>query len=94
MKGTPMEPHAYRRPANGGQSCEVCGSLPGAEIHLLALPGMEEAEREREEARGITQRMELEGRMRKVKADISEKAGEMERNSPLFHGTGNNPTLF
>ena len=89
-----MEPHAYMRPARGGQSCEVCGSLPGATVHLLALPGMEEAEREREEARSITQRMELEERMRTVKADVSEKAGEMERNSPLFHGTGSNPTLF
>jgi len=89
-----MEPHAYRGPARGGQSCEVCGSLPGAAIHLLALPGMEEAEREREEARGIRQRMELEERMRAVKADISEKAGEMERNAPLFFGTGDNPALF
>lgn len=89
-----MEPHAYRRPARGEQSCEVCGSLPGAEVHLLALPGMEEAEREREEARCIMQRMELEERMRTVKADVSEKVGEMERNSPLFHGTGSNPTLF
>ena len=89
-----MEPHAYRRPARGGQSCEVCSSLPGAVVHLLALPGMEETEREREEARGITRRMELEERMRQVKADISEKTGEMERNSSLFHGTGSNPTLF
>jgi hypothetical protein len=55
---------------------------------------MEEAEREREEARGIRQRMELEERMRAVKADISEKAGEMERNAPLFFGTGDNPALF
>jgi hypothetical protein len=55
---------------------------------------MEEAEREREEAKGIMERMELEERMRTVKADISEKAGEMERNSPLFHGKGSNPTLF
>jgi hypothetical protein len=89
-----MQSHPYKRPARGGQSCEVCGSLPGAVVHLLALPGMEEAEREREEARGIKRRMELEERMRTVKADISEKAGEIERNSPLFHGTGSNPTLF
>ena len=89
-----MEPHAYRRPARGGQSCEVCGSPPGAVVHLLALPSMEEAEREREEARGLMERMELEERMRTVKADISAKAGEMERNTPLFSGTGENPTLF
>jgi hypothetical protein len=55
---------------------------------------MEKAERERKTARGSTERMELEERMRTVKADISEKAGEMERTSPLFHGTGSNPTLF
>lgn len=89
-----MEPHGYRRPARGRQRCEVCASLPGATVHLLALPGMEDAEQEREEARGIAQRMELEARMRTVKADVSEKAGEMERNSPLFHGTGSNPALF
>jgi len=89
-----MQSHPYRRPAKGGQSCEVCGALPGAVVHLLALPSMEEADREREEARGLMQRMELEETMRTVKADISAKAGEMERNSPLFHGTGSNPTLF
>jgi hypothetical protein len=55
---------------------------------------MEAAEMEREEARGFMDRMELEERMRTVKADISAKAGEIERNSPLFHGTGINPTLF
>jgi hypothetical protein len=89
-----MQSHTYRRPAKDGQSCEVCRALPGAVVHMLALPSMEEADREREEARGLMQRMELEERMRTVKADISAKAGEMERNSPLFHGAGSNPTLF
>jgi len=83
-----MQSHTYRRPARGGQSCEVCGSLPGAVVHLLALPGMEAVEMEGEEARGLMERM------RTVKADISAKTGEMERNAPLFYGTGNNPTLF
>jgi hypothetical protein len=55
---------------------------------------MEEADREREEARGLMQRMEIEETMRAVKADISAKAGEMERNAPLFFGTGDNPSLF
>ncbi len=89
-----MESHPYRRPAKGGQSCEVCGALPGAVVHLLALPSMEEADREWEEARGLMQRMELEEVMRTPKADISAKTGEMERNAPLFFGTGDNPTLF
>lgn len=82
-----MQSHAYRRPARGGQPCKVCGSLPGAVVHLLALPGMETAEMEREQARGLTERMELEERMRTVKADISGKTGEMKRNAPLFYGT-------
>jgi hypothetical protein len=55
---------------------------------------MEEADREREEARGLMQRMELEEVMRTPKADISAKAGEMERNAPLFYGTGDHPVLF
>ncbi len=58
------------------------------------MPGMEAAEMEREEARGLTERMKLEERMRTVKADVSARAGEMERNAPLFYGTGNSPTLF
>jgi hypothetical protein len=89
-----MQPHPYRRPARGGQSCEVCGSLPGASVHLLVLPGMETAEMEREQARGLMEQMELEERMRTVKADISAKVGEMERNSPLFYGTGDYTVLF
>ncbi len=60
----------------------------------MELPGIEAAEMEREEARGLMERMELEERMRTVKADISAKAREMERNAPLFCGTGSNPTLF
>jgi hypothetical protein len=55
---------------------------------------MEAAEIEREEARGLMEGMELEERMRKVKADISAKTGEMERNAPLFFGTGDHPVLF
>jgi hypothetical protein len=55
---------------------------------------MEEADREREEARDLMERMELEEQMRTVKGDISAKAREMERNAPLFYGTGDNPALF
>jgi len=58
-----MEPHTYKRPTRGGQSCEVCGSLPCAVVHLLALCSMEEAEREKREARGLTEWMEPEERI-------------------------------
>ena len=37
---------------------------------------------------------ELSAKLREPKADVSAKAGEMERESPLFFGTGDNPSLF
>lgn len=88
-----MNDHAYRRPASG-TACEICGAGPGAMVHLLPLPMMETAEREREEAKAMMQRLELEEQMRRPIADVSRKAGEIERNSPLFFGTGDNPGLF
>lgn len=36
---------------------------------------------------------QLTAKMREPK-DVSRKAGEMERESPLFFGTGDNPSLF
>jgi len=89
-----MEPHAYRRPARGGQSCEVCGQLPGASVHILAFAGMEAADREAEEARQQAEAAELTARLLEPMGSIDAKAGEMERNAPLFFGTGDNPALF
>ena len=37
---------------------------------------------------------QLTAKMREAKAYVSRKAGEMERESPLFFGTGQNPSLF
>lgn len=88
-----MKDHAYRRPTFG-TSCEVCGAGPGATVHLLPLPMMETAEREREESKAMMQRLELEEQMRRPLGDVSRKAGEIERNSPLFFGSGDNPGLF
>jgi hypothetical protein len=55
---------------------------------------METAEQEREEAKAMMQRLELEEKMRRPIADVSRMVGEIERNSPLFFGTGDNPGLF
>lgn len=49
---------------------------------------------ERMEAERNQQRAELEDLMRKPLGSVSKAAGEMERNSPLFYGTGDNPNLF
>jgi hypothetical protein len=49
---------------------------------------------ERMEAEREQQREDLEAEMRKPLGSISDAAGGMERDSPLFYGTGSNPTLF
>jgi hypothetical protein len=49
---------------------------------------------EREQARIEAEAEELIAEMRRPLADISAKAGRMERDSPLFYGTGENPNLF
>jgi hypothetical protein len=49
---------------------------------------------DREQARAEAEGEALTEILRQPKKDISSKAGEMERESPLFFGTGYNPTLF
>ena len=89
-----MQPHAYIRRARPDQPCLICGQLPGAAIHAAALPGMESADTDRAAARQLAEAEELTAILRTPKADISAKAGQIERESPLFFGTGANPTLF
>jgi hypothetical protein len=60
----------------------------------IELPGMEGSDQAAAEALAIAQAEELSEIMRTAKADISGRAGELERNSPLSYGTGENPTLF
>ena len=74
------------------QYCAKCGKGSGATIHLGDL--FEGTDEEREKAQAQAQREEMETRLRSIKGDISADAGEMERRSPLFYGTGANPVLF
>lgn len=60
----------------------------------LTLPGMEAADQERGAARAEAEGQELTDAMRRPMGDISKAAGEMERSSPLFRGTGDNQLLF
>jgi hypothetical protein len=62
------------------------------ESHTFA--GMETAVSEQATAAAIQQAEELTAKMREPLADISARAGKLERESPLFYGTGDNPTLF
>jgi len=59
-----------------------------------SFSGMEGADREREEALAALQARALSAELRRPLADISEATGKMERDAPLFFGTGDNPALF
>ena len=60
----------------------------------MTFDGMAEAVASQETAAAAYQGEELTAEMRKPLGDISHRAGEMERRSPLFFGTGDNPSLF
>jgi hypothetical protein len=55
---------------------------------------MEGCDDEREAARLVQEGEDLTAILRGPGRDVSAKAGEMERHSPLFHGKGDNPSLF
>ena len=90
-----MTDHAFRR-ADGKLNlpCEECGQLGGAAIHLMPLPGLEDVHQTREQAKAEQTGEELTAILRTRGKDVSRLAGDMERDAPLFHGTGDNPTLF
>ena len=56
--------------------------------------GMEAVVEQQATAAALYSAEELSARMLEPLTNISRKAGDMERNAPLFHGTGSNPTLF
>jgi len=58
------------------------------------LPGMAEDVDRQEQAAAELSGEELTQAMLEPLADISKKTGELERRSPLFFGTGENPGLF
>jgi hypothetical protein len=56
--------------------------------------GMETAGEDRKQARAEFEGEELTAELLKPGKDISAKAGRIERDSPLFWGKGENPSLF
>jgi hypothetical protein len=62
--------------------------------YALPIEGIDELLTEQAEAAALAQGEELTRILRTPIANISDDAGEMERNSPLFFGKGDNPTLF
>ena len=60
----------------------------------FTLPEMAGCDDDRATLNMLEQAAELTAQMHRALPDISRKAGEMERSSPLFFGTGLNPSLF
>lgn len=60
----------------------------------LSFAGLETCDADREKALGLAQAEELTARLRSTRGDISDRSGRMERESPLFFGTGENPLLW
>lgn len=88
--------HIFQPNKRGSNVCKTCGQLRGTcELTQTAeLPGMIGSDSAREAARGIAEAERLTEILHSKKADVSDRAGKMERKSPLFFGTGENPTLF
>lgn len=63
-------------------------------VDSYSFAGMESADAEREAARALAACDELTARMYRPLSSISRAAGEIERESALFFGSGENPTLF
>ncbi len=94
LPASAFEPHAFIFEPRTPALCKRCTLRAGAAPHLLALPGMETAHEQRAEAQAIQTGEDLTAQMREPLKDISSQAGKMERDAPLFYGTGSNPTLF
>ena len=60
----------------------------------LTFAGLETCDEDRAKAAALSMREEMETRLRSTRGDISGKSGRMERESPLFFGTGDSPLLW
>jgi hypothetical protein len=85
------EPHAFK-PSKKHKQCETCGGWSDADYHNLEL--FTDADKLRQVARDAKQAEELTAKMRTPLKDINIATGILERESPLFFGTGSNPALF
>lgn len=86
-----IEPHAFR-PRPTGPQCAVCGGWPDASYHNLEL--FTDADRKRQEARERHEAEQMTATMRQPLKSIDRATGILERESPLFYGTGANLALF
>ena len=87
-----MSNHAFKPLQPGSNRCATCGGWVDHPHHSREL--WDSVDVDREEAKAAHEALEMAKQMRRPLEDVSEAAGLMERRSPLFYGTGSNPTLF
>jgi hypothetical protein len=85
-------PHAAKIGGRRGV-CETCGLGLGAPVHLYNLLDPT-ADDERSSLAMLEQAAQMSAAMRQPGPDISIKSGRMERESPLFFGSGDSPLLW
>jgi len=74
--------------------CPTCKGMFCMCFRQNQIAGMESMPVERAQARAEAEGQELTAEMKQPGKSISKKAGRIEREAPLFWGTGDNPTLF
>jgi hypothetical protein len=87
-----MTPHPFRPTKPRSNRCQQCGGWAGDRQHILEL--FTDSDRQRQVALGIQEAQEMTAQLRQPLTDISRATGILERESPLFFGTGANPSLF
>lgn len=85
-------PHTFTAIKPGSNRCQLCGGWSDHPDHSYEL--WTDADKEREAARQDQETAEMTARLRRPLKDVSCATGIMERESPLFLGSGINPTLF
>jgi hypothetical protein len=87
------EPHTFRAVKHGNPNrCYTCGGWADHPCHNLSL--WDDVDRDREAERLIHEAGELSDVLRTPLKDVSRAAGILERESPLFFGSGSNPSMF
>ena len=84
-------PHTFT-PGKRGKNCTICGGWEDHSCHSMEL--WSDVDHQREQVRLAEQAEGMSQKMRTPLNDISNATGILERESPLFYGTGSNPVLF
>ena len=89
-----MEGHVFKPMQYDRLHCQVCKMTDWHTNHIQTFAGLETCDEDRAKAAALSLADELTAVLRSSHGDISARSGRLERESPLFFGTGDNPELF